>query len=159
MDIFPFLEKYHYDKIYADEPIILIPEARGFLFYRDFDSNKALPLRKSNKLPGKLISISTEKEYGKDTLFFQEDALRRHIIRYREKNPHATVIPVMLFDDVAATGMTAESIINFFRNFTFEGCTFYFTRCRFFFELSNLGARERLNKLNVNFETYYSISL
>ena len=159
-DIFKFLDKHfpQIDRYYCETPIVLMPEARGFLFYKLFKPNQVIPLRKSGKLPGDLLEIPTEKEYGSDMLYIQKDLLRKRITEYVKTHPHATIIPVTFFDDVAATGKTAECIINYFNNFNFEGYTFKVVYCTFCVELKGLGAFERLKDL-CNVETFYTINL
>jgi len=55
-----------------------------------------IAIRKSNKLPGKVIGINYELEYGEDRLEIQEGLI--------EKNSN-----VLLIDDLLATGGTAST--------------------------------------------------
>lgn len=74
-------------------------ESRGFIFgtpvaYEcDCDF---IPIRKPNKLPGKIVSYEYKKEYGSDTLVIQEDAITQGM-------------KVLLVDDVIATGGSLEA--------------------------------------------------
>ena len=90
---------------------VAAPEARGFLFASPLliASEKVqniIPIRKSGKLPfneGDLIEVRIEKEYGFDTLFYRLSDIAAGV-------PEGDVFEVTLFDDVLATGGTAEGI-------------------------------------------------
>jgi adenine phosphoribosyltransferase len=74
--------------------VIVGLESRGFLFgpILALLCNAAFtPVRKPGKLPGKLTSMSYEKEYGTDTFEIQTECIR----------PGARVV---IFDDLIATG-------------------------------------------------------
>ncbi len=77
-------------------------ESRGFIsasalaFKNDIGF---IPIRKANKLPGKVLSINYKLEYGEDRLEIQED----HI-----KNDSKIIV----IDDLLATGGTAEAAGN-----------------------------------------------
>tara|TARA_Y100001968_G_scaffold82492_1_gene73547 strand:- start:1772 stop:2290 length:519 start_codon:yes stop_codon:yes gene_type:complete len=58
-----------------------------------------IPIRKPNKLPGKLIGVNYKLEYGEDRLEIQQDSM--------EKNSKVIVI-----DDILATGGTAHAAGN-----------------------------------------------
>ena len=58
-----------------------------------------IPIRKPNKLPGKVIGISYKLEYGKDRLEIQE-----RLFKIDSK--------IMLVDDILATGGTASAATN-----------------------------------------------
>ncbi|KRX93754.1 Adenine phosphoribosyltransferase [Trichinella pseudospiralis] len=80
--------KYHFDAVVA-------LEARGFLFGPLIALKMKIPfipIRKHGKLPGKLITINYEKEYGLDIFEMQEDNILQ-----KDAN-------VLLFDDILATG-------------------------------------------------------
>lgn len=71
-------------------------EARGFIFGAPLAIELGIgfiPVRKSNKLPGKVISESYELEYGTDTLEMHDDSIF--------KGDH-----VLMIDDLLATGGT-----------------------------------------------------
>jgi len=81
---------------------ILAIDARGFLFATPLAYKLNIPvvmLRKPGKLPGKTIGSEYTKEYGKDTLEIQVDALR----------PGQRVV---IIDDLIATGGTFKAAIN-----------------------------------------------
>ena len=72
-------------------------DARGFIFASclAYDLNKGIVMiRKKNKLPGKVISLEYDLEYGKDTL---------------EVNLKLEGKKIILIDDLLATGGTAQA--------------------------------------------------
>ena len=72
-------------------------DARGFIFASclAYDLNKGIVMiRKKNKLPGKVISLEYDLEYGKDTL---------------EVNLKLEARKIILIDDLLATGGTAQA--------------------------------------------------
>lgn len=154
VDIFPLLEQTSKDELrefFESSTITFMPEARGFLFYNYLPPTKTIPIRKQGKLPGELISYPSAKEYGFDNLFFQKDSLLRKIPKFW--NPKVPV-PVMFVDDVAATGQSAESFIQFMNNVSIEGYRFKVESCKFFLELCYLKARQRI--LNYcDFRSFY----
>lgn len=83
------------------ESAIVAADARGFLWGAPVASKLKIPLhvaRKPNKLPGKLHSEDYELEYGTNTIQLSA-----------EFPIHG---PVMIVDDVLATGGTAIAICN-----------------------------------------------
>ena len=58
-----------------------------------------IPIRKPNKLPGKIIGVNYKLEYGEDRLEMQENSI--------EKNSK-----VIIIDDLLATGGTARAASN-----------------------------------------------
>ena len=87
-------EKFEFDKI-------VVLESRGFLFGCPlaYKLKKGVAMvRKKGKLPGKIISLDSTKEYGKDILEIQEAS----IIKGER---------VLIVDDVLATGGTAKASI------------------------------------------------
>ncbi len=75
------------------------PEARGFLFGAPVAYGLGIgfvPVRKSGKLPGQILSYSYELEYGVDSLEIQEGAIE----------PGSRVVIV---DDLLATGGTINA--------------------------------------------------
>jgi len=81
--------------------VILAVDARGFLFATPLAYKLNIPvvmLRKPGKLPGKTISSDFSKEYGKDVIEVQENALQ----------PGQRVI---IIDDLIATGGTFKAAI------------------------------------------------
>jgi len=77
-------------------------ESRGFIFgsilAREFEAG-FVPIRKPGKLPAKSFSQEFEKEYGKDSFEVHEDAIEGGE-------------SVLIFDDLLATGGTAEATID-----------------------------------------------
>tara|TARA_Y100001968_G_scaffold31865_1_gene24527 strand:+ start:30915 stop:31433 length:519 start_codon:yes stop_codon:yes gene_type:complete len=81
-------------------------ESRGFIIGSalSYKLNKGfIPIRKPNKLPGKLIGLNYQLEYGEDRLEIQTD------ISYKNKN-------ILVIDDLLATGGTAEAAGNLIQN-------------------------------------------
>jgi adenine phosphoribosyltransferase len=77
-------------------------EARGFIIGAPLAYALGIgfvPIRKIGKLPGKCSPLTYQKEYEKDTIEMQEDAIKKG-----EK--------VLLIDDLLATGGTAKANIN-----------------------------------------------
>ncbi len=85
-----FTRKYDFD-------LIAGIDARGFIFASSLAYNlkKGIVLiRKKNKLPGKVISLEYDLEYGKDTL---------------EVNLKLEAKKIIIVDDLLATGGTAKA--------------------------------------------------
>ncbi|MBQ3260266.1 MAG: purine phosphoribosyltransferase family protein [Alistipes sp.] len=90
---------------------VATPEARGFLFASSLlltneKVQNIVPIRKSGKLPfneGDLIEVRIEKEYGIDTLYYRRSDIAAG-------KPEGDVFEITLFDDVLATGGTAEGV-------------------------------------------------
>lgn len=83
---------------YTGQPVDVIAgfEARGFIFGPPVALALGIPfvpLRKPGKLPGAVVRVSYELEYGSDTLEMHEDAV-------------AAGQSVVLIDDLVATGGT-----------------------------------------------------
>lgn len=81
--------------------IIIGPDARGFLFGTPTAAKLAKPfimVRKPNKLPGEVVSMAYDLEYGQNILEVQKDAIK--------PGQKAVII-----DDVLATGGTLEAIV------------------------------------------------
>ena len=106
-------------------------EARGFIFAAAAASliNKGfIPIRKSGKLPGKVISKMYDLEYGKSSLEI-----------------HTDIIPaggrVLLIDDVLATGGTAIAAIDLLKMAELNPVCI-----AFLLEIPALGGRSRIAK-------------
>lgn len=119
---------------YTGEGIDLVAgiEARGFIFGTAVAYQLGvgfIPLRKAGKLPGAVVGIDYELEYGTDRL-----------------EMHVGAIPpgshVLLIDDLVATGGTAAAAIEMIRGvggIVREAC--------FVIDLPDLGGVERLRAL------------
>jgi len=110
-------------------------EARGFIFGTAVAYELGLgfiPLRKAGKLPGAVVGIDYELEYGTDRL-----------------EMHADAIPagsrVLLIDDLIATGGTANAAIQMIRGVGGE-----VTECCFVIDLPDLGGSARLQAMGVD---------
>ncbi len=82
------------------EPSLLVGiESRGFIVASSLAIKMGIgfvPIRKKGKLPGQVISINYDLEYGSDTLEIQEGLIDNN------KN-------IILIDDLLATGGTAQA--------------------------------------------------
>lgn len=88
-------EKYQNEKF----DFIVGAESRGFIFAAALGAILNIPfvpIRKKNKLPGELISIEYELEYGSDRVEMKKDAF------LGKKN-----VKVLFMDDLLATGGTS----------------------------------------------------
>lgn len=88
---------------YIDRPIDIVAgvEARGFIFGTAVAYELGLgfvPIRKAGKLPGEVVGIDYELEYGTDRMEMHASAIA----------PEASVL---LIDDLIATGGTALAAI------------------------------------------------
>jgi adenine phosphoribosyltransferase len=113
-------------------------EARGFILggaVADRLRCGFVPIRKKGKLPGKAIGQDYELEYGIDVIEIHEDAI-------------AAGDPVLLVDDLIATGGTAEAAVKLLRKLNADviGATFVI-------DLPELGGAARLAKLGVECHT------
>ncbi len=109
-------------------------EARGFILggaVAHVLGRGFVPIRKKGKLPAKAIGQEYQLEYGIDVIEMHEDAVTAHE-------------PVLLVDDLIATGGTAEAAVKLLRKLKAEvvGATF-------FIDLPDLGGSARLAKLGV----------
>jgi adenine phosphoribosyltransferase len=85
-----------------DIDVVASNEARGFIVGAPLAYALGVgfvPIRKKGKLPGKCVSITYQKEYEKDTVEVQDDAIKKG-----EK--------VLLIDDLLATGGTVKANID-----------------------------------------------
>lgn len=118
IDVLPFLQdKEVFTQAIAEldrhitTPNVATVEARGFLFAAPLlttskQVNNIIPFRKKGKLPyaeNDLRSLSIEKEYGHDELFYRMSDLSA-------AQPEGDTIYVTLLDDLLATGGTAMGI-------------------------------------------------
>src|SRR6476620_11998184 len=113
-------------------------EARGFILggaVADRFRWGFVPIRKKGKLPGKAIGQDYELEYGIDVIEIHEDAI-------------SAGDPVLLVDDLIATGGTAEAAVTLLRklNANVVGAAFVI-------DLPDLGGARRLAKLGIECHT------
>ena len=122
---------------YIDRHVDLVAgvEARGFIFGTAVAYELGvgfIPLRKAGKLPGKVIGVEYELEYGSDRMEVHTDAI-----------PSGS--RVLLIDDLIATGGTAEAAIQLIRESdgtVEEAC--------FVIDLPELGGAARLRERGVD---------
>lgn len=119
---------------YTGEGIDLVAgiEARGFIFGTAVAYQLGvgfIPLRKPGKLPGPVVGVDYQLEYGTDRLEMHLDAIPRGS-------------DVLLIDDLLATGGTASAAIEMIR-----GVGGVVRECCFVVELPELGGRKRLDAL------------
>ena len=155
VDIIPFLQDKGVFKDLIDDigkacasPNIVAPEARGFLFtapllYNGMAEN-IIPVRKKGKLPfseGDLVAVDIVKEYGKDQVFYRVSDLAAG-------KPEGDIIPITFFDDILATGGTAQGIARGLESHkvTVNGKEYGIKVTDFVFlvEIEGLGGRELL---------------
>ncbi len=128
--------RYVIDKIieYAKElevDVIVGPEARGFIVGCPVATSLEIgfiPVRKPNKLPREVISVSYDLEYGQDTLTIHKGDIK----------PGSKVLIV---DDLLATGGTMEASIKLVEQA--GGCV---VGLAFIVELLDLKGRERIGE-------------
>lgn len=114
--------------------IIAGPEARGFVVGAPLAYSLGLgfvPIRKSGKLPGKVVTAEYSLEYGKDVLAMHEDA-----IKPGQK--------VLIADDLLATGGTILTTIDLI-----EKLGGIVVGASFLIELTYLNGRDRLDKYDL----------
>ncbi|MGC2408791.1 MAG: adenine phosphoribosyltransferase [Methyloceanibacter sp.] len=113
-------------------------EARGFILggaVADRLHCRFVPIRKKGKLPGKAIGQDYELEYGIDVIEIHEDAI-------------SAGEPVLLVDDLIATGGTAEAAVRLLRKLKAD-----VVGSAFVIELPDLGGSARLARLGVECHT------
>ena len=118
-------------------------EARGFILggaVADRLRCGFIPIRKKGKLPGKAIGQDYELEYGIDVIEIHEDAI-------------SSGEPVLLVDDLIATGGTAEAAVKLLRKLNADvvGATFVI-------DLPDLGGSTRLAGLGVECHSLMSFA-
>ncbi len=127
---------------FIDEKInaVVGMEARGFIFgsLAAWELGVSfIPLRKPNKLPYKVESLSYDLEYGKSALEIHVDALN--------KNDR-----VLLVDDLIATGGTAVASCKLVEKLGAE-----IIGCAFVVELDFLNGRKKLSKYDIHSLIHY----
>jgi len=113
-------------------------EARGFILggaVADRLRCGFVPIRKKGKLPAKAIGQEYELEYGIDIIEIHEDAL-------------VAGDPVLLVDDLIATGGTAEAAVKLLRQLKAD-----VVGAAFVIDLPDLGGTARLAQLGVESHT------
>lgn len=91
-------------------------EARGFIFGGAIASQLNagfVPIRKKNKLPGKVMTETYELEYGEDRIEMHIDGLLKNDV-------------VLIHDDLLATGGTAEAALKIVKKCGVEQVYFSF---------------------------------
>lgn len=133
-------------------PNVAAPEARGFLFAApllvvDSTTHNLITFRKNGKLPAAendLLKVSIVKEYGDDSLYFRISDI---------ENAQVTngAIEITVFDDILATGGTAEGMARHLGSLTVRknGVTVPVRVKEFVFlaEIESLKGAERLSKI------------
>lgn len=125
---------------YAGERIdkVVGLEARGFILGGAVAHQLSVgfvPVRKSGKLPGKVISEEYQLEYGEAVVELHDDAI-------------APGEKILLVDDLLATGGTAEAGIRLIERSGGE-----IVSCAFVVDLPELGGRKRLEALGMDVHT------
>jgi adenine phosphoribosyltransferase len=119
---------------YIDRPVDVVAgiEARGFIFGAAVAYELGvgfIPVRKAGKLPGEVVGIDYELEYGTDRMEMHVEAI-------------APGTKVLLIDDLIATGGTACAALELIRSVggeVEEAC--------FVIDLPDLGGADRLRSL------------
>ena len=133
-------------------PNVVAPEARGFLFASPMlavcdNVKNILTLRKKGKIPyaeGDLVQVNILKEYGADEVFFRRSDILAGV-------PDGDTFRLTIFDDILATGGTAEGVARALNAMTVEkdGRTYRIEVTDFVFlvELLDLKGAERLTPI------------
>ena len=109
-------------------------EARGFILGGAVAHQLSVgfvPVRKKGKLPHETFSQEYQLEYGTDEVEMHQDAVRRGE-------------PVLLVDDLIATGGTAEAAVKLIRQAGGE-----VAGCSFIIDLPDIGGRKKVEALGV----------
>ena len=118
-------------EMYRDKGITKVVgiESRGFIMAPALAVNLGagfVPIRKHNKLPAEVASITYKKEYGDDTIQIHKDALSENDV-------------VLIHDDILATGGSMEAAINLVKTLGVKK-----VYLNFLIELEGLKGREYL---------------
>ncbi len=117
-----------------DATLVAGIEARGFLFGVPVAERLSLPfvpVRKPGKLPFNTLAESYELEYGTDSLEVHVDAIKPGT-------------PVVIVDDLLATGGTAEATVKLARQLGAE-----VIEAAFVIELAFLAGRDKLADVDI----------
>jgi len=109
--------------------VIIALEARGYFFAPALALTLKIPfvpIRKKGKLPFDTYKQSYQLEYGEATIEIHQDAIKQNQ-------------RVLIFDDVLATGGTAQAAVNLINRFNPASIDFLFL-----LELSFLKGKEKL---------------
>lgn len=109
-------------------------ESRGFIFGAPIAYKLGVgfvPVRKLGKLPGDVVSVEYDLEYGSATLEMHRDAL-------------APGAKVLIVDDLLATGGTVAGTIELVKQLKGE-----IVACAFLIELTSLHGRDKLGGYDV----------
>ena len=124
LEISKYVKKNKFTKIAA-------VEARGFIFGSAVSFNTKVPfvpIRKSGKLPGKVLRQKYSLEYGNDEIQIHSDS-----ITSRDR--------VLIIDDIIATGGTALASAKLISKCKVKNIEFYFI-----IDLKNIGGSQKLGK-------------
>lgn len=135
----------------VSSPNIAAPEARGFLFGAPLlllgKVNNFIAFRKNGKLPAAendLKKVTIMKEYGDDSLYYR-------ISDIEHARPTGDVIEITVFDDILATGGTAEGMAKHLDGMIVEGpegkLRVKVKEFVFLADISELGGKARLEKI------------
>lgn len=118
-------------KLYKNKGITKVVgiESRGFIMAPAVAMELGagfVPIRKQNKLPAEVVSITYKKEYGDDTIQIHKDALSENDV-------------VLIHDDILATGGSMEAAINLVKKLGVKK-----VYLNFLIELEGLKGREYL---------------
>lgn len=125
-----------------EKSVVLAPEARGFILapvIAQRSHSAFIPIRKRGKLPRteSILSVSYGTEYSNDCLELDSSLVSRF------KKPTESC-SILIYDDVLATGGTAEACFKLVQ--CFEPFEIFFC---FLSEIKSLGGRNRLIELGV----------
>jgi adenine phosphoribosyltransferase len=142
-DIFAAAIDFMYDPFRQREVTRVVGiEARGFIFASALAYKLnvgTIPIRKSGKLPGEIISEEYELEYGTDSVEMHKDAIGKE-----DK--------VLIVDDLLATGGTAAATMRLVEKSGAQIVGF-----SFLIELTELQGREKLGNNEVHSLIFYDI--
>ena len=135
---------------------VAAPEARGFLFaaplllIKDGGVENFIAFRKNGKLPAAendLVKVTIMKEYGDDSIYFRVSDLENA----RPTLGGDPAIEVSIFDDILATGGTAEGMAEHLNaqviDTEYGKLPVRVKEFVFLAEIADLGGKERLGQI------------